>query len=324
MLAQIRSQLVLRDYADRDHPRTVCTLAGGPPAQLIDSQHLAFDVGGSGLGYWAVVDLPGVVMHWFQRPTEQVVSGVAYIPQFLGFSPRLDAVAWLIFDPSTSNDNIHLTTVAGDQVVTTLPSSAPGRCGSPEDSKAAGFAGAEGLYFVLDHQDPRKRSLAVIGDGQPLLRLAPDSGGWQSGSEGPNMALWSPTSDRLYYRISGDVWTWAASSGPRLFLPGVSWYYPTISADGRHLAYAVLRPDGLHDMYVADLATGTPPVKIGAGRNLPMFLNATQLWYRSEGQGICGPSGDRPLIYDLMDGIESPSLIDYPIGVWPATSGWGV
>ena len=324
VLAQIGDQRVLRDYADADHPRNVCTLSGLPPAQLIDSQHLAFDVTADRGEFWVVVDLPRVVTHWFQMPTKPVVPGVTYAPRFLGFSPRLDAVVWRIFDPSTSNDNFHLTTAAGDQLVTTLPSSVPGRCGSPEDSKDAGFASAEGLYFVIDHQDASKRSLAVVRNGQPLLRLLPDSGGWQSGTDGPNMALWSPTSDRLYYRQSGDVWTWAPGSSPSRFLPGVSWYYPTISADGRHLAYSVLRPDGLHDVYLADLGAGTPPVKIGPARNLPMFLNANQLWYRSEGRGGCGPSGDKPLIYDLRDGIESAGLIDNPIGAWPATSGWGV
>ena len=52
----------------------------------------------------------------------------------------------------------------------------------------------------------------------------------------------------------------------------------------------------------------------------PVFLNSTQLWYRSEGQGICGPGGDQPLVYELGDGSEAPSIIDFVGSVWPSTS----
>ena len=51
----------------------------------------------------------------------------------------------------------------------------------------------------------------------------------------------------------------------------------------------------------------------------PVFLNDEQLWYRSEGEGICGSGGDRPLIHSLNDGSEAPSLIDHVVGTWPAT-----
>lgn len=60
---------------------------------------------------------------------------------------------------------------------------------------------------------------------------------------------------------------------------------------------------------------------VGNGnRTLPVFLNSTQLWFKSERQGPCGPGGNQPLIYDLTDRSESPSIIDMPEAVWPATS----
>ena len=93
------------------------------------------------------------------------------------------------------------------------------------------------------------------------------------------MALWSPTAETLYYRQGGDIWQWTDGSGPQLFLPDTNWVQPTISADGAHLAYSVLRPDGLlHDVYLIDLANGGSPQKIGDGaRKLPVFVNSTQL-----------------------------------------------
>ena len=85
------------------------------------------------------------------------------------------------------------------------------------------------------------------------------------------------------------------------------------------MAYSVGASDGLHDVYLVDLAHGGLPQLIGERRNLPVFLNSTQLWYMSEGQDICGPGVDEPLIYSLGDSSESPSVYRV-LGVWPATS----
>lgn len=133
------------------------------------------------------------------------------------------------------------------------------------------------------------------------------------------MATWSPGSETLFYRRGSDVWKWTPGSEPEVFLPGVRWYYPTFSPDGRHFAYAIERAGRLHDVYLLDLTQGDSPSLIAEARNRPVFLNDQQLWYLGEGQGICGPSGDKPLIYSLADGSESPSVIDSVMGTWPAT-----
>lgn len=60
---------------------------------------------------------------------------------------------------------------------------------------------------------------------------------------------------------------------------------------------------------------------IGKGpRTTPPFLNSNLLFYKTEVQGPCGSGGDRSLVYDLSDGSESPSIIDYVGSVWPSTS----
>ena len=162
--------------------------------------------------------------------------------------------------------------------------------------------------------------MVVEGD-KTLVRLAPAQGmPWTPGTR-PAMAVWSPTSDTLFYRQGGDVWTWTPAGGSKSYLPGVSWYYPTISPDGHHLAYAVVRADGLHDVYLVDLGAAAPaPRKIGAGRHMPLFLNSSQVWFKTDSQGACGPGADKRRVYDLNDGIESGSVIDYPLSVWPGTS----
>ena len=198
-----------------------------------------------------------------------------------------------------------------------MPVPIGGRCGTPDDSKWGAYTLGDHL-FVLDQPIPQRNSLFVFEGESEVLSVLPPNGGWTQG-EHPAMAVWSPTSETLYYRQGTDIWSWTAGSNPERYLPGVIWYNPTITPDGTHLAYSVGRSDGLHDVYLVDLAHGGLPQLIGEGRNLPVFLNSTQLWYMSEGQGICGPGVDQPLIYSLGDSSESPSVIHRVLGVWPAT-----
>ncbi len=303
---------VIRDYADPLHPRTACVF---PPdlavAQLIDAHHVL--VGGPNYVY-GVIAVPEKTATWFQLPN----VGDQF-PTLIAVSPQLNAIAYLTADMAGSADKVHIVTAAGDAVAASLTNPHGGRCGSPEESKLGDYAHSGGHLYVLDQPVPALNSLLVLEGNQVKLTLAPQ-GQWPQAMQ-PAMAVWSPTSDTLYYRKDGSVWRWTAAGGARVFLSGVAWYYPTISADGTHLAYAVLRADGLHSVYLVDLAHGGSPQLIGRGaRNLPVFVNSTQLWYRSEGQGICGPGGDQPLIYELGDGSEAPSIIDFVGSVWPSTS----
>jgi len=323
--------LVLRDYADPTHPRSVCQFAGQPAQieQLVDAHHVV--VSGSAtyasgsskpVTLFAVVDLPQVHYHWFQLPTIQDSFST-----LLAVSPNLDEVAWLSSTLAANRiesvDEVHLSRSSGDQVVASIRA-AYGRCGSPDDSRLADYTHAGAHLYVLDQSVPWLNTLVVLQGTEIQFQVSPPAGssnqpGWQRGIQ-PEMAVWSPISETLYYRQNGEVWKWTPA-GRQDFLPGINWYYPTISADGSHLAYSTLRADGLHNVYVVDLAHNGNPKLIGNGaRNLPVFLNSAQLWYKSEAQGICGAGGSQPLIYDLGDGSESPSIIDQVVAVWPSTS----
>ena len=303
---------VIRDYADPAHPRTVCQFpADAPIAQLIDAHHVL--VGGQNFLY-AVVQIPEMKTSWFQLPN----IGDQF-PGLIAVSPLLDAIAYLTTDVAGNTDKVHLVTSSGDAVVASLTNPHGGRCGSAEDSKQGDYAHSGGHLYVLDQPVPTLNSLLVLEGGQAKLAVVPQ-GQWALGTQ-PAMAVWSPTSDTLYYRKAGNVWKWTAAGGARVFLQGVAWYYPSISADGTHLAYAVIRPDGLHNVYLVDLAHSGSPQLIGKGaRTTPVFLNSTQLWYRAEGNPICGPGGDQPLVYELGDGSEAASIVDFVGSVWPSTS----
>jgi hypothetical protein len=315
-------EVVLRDYADPSNPKTVCSFGSGTyrggVVQLIDARHVV--IGSSGA--FAVVDLPELRYHWFAVPYSEDPG--AYSMEFLAVGPKLDQVVWMRRSGLPGEDTIYVTTSAGDQVIATLPTPGSGRCGSPEtDSKTAVYSRSGSHLFVLDQPIFNFHSLVVIAGGTNVLSVVPPSTGWPA-DDAPLMPLWSPTTDTLYYRQGGNIWKWTDGSDPQLFLSDTNWVHPTISADGAHLAYSVLRPEGLvHDVYLVDLANGGSPQRIGDGaRKLPAFINSTQLWYRSQGDdhGCVGSENERPLIYDIVDHVEFDSIIDWVVEVWPATS----
>jgi hypothetical protein len=307
---------VLRDYADIAHPLTACSFGKTRYGlQLIDAHHVLV-LGGDRVplrsNLYAVVDLPQVRAHWFHLPGE--------LPTFLAIAPDLGSVAWLTPDQAANTDQIHLTTHAGDKVVASLPNPHGGRCGSSDDSNRAGYSRSGKHLFILDQPIASLNSLLVLEGDRVALRIVPDSGRWPTGAQ-PAMALWAPASETLYYRKGADVWAWSSAHGSQNFLPAVSWSYPTIAADGHHLAFAVEGQDYLHTVSLLDLPPTSRPIQVGNGkRTLPTFLNARQLWFKSESLGPCGSGGNQPLIYDLSDSSESPSIIDSPVSVWPATS----
>ena len=310
------AEAVLRDYANALTPKTVCLFKGGV-AQLIDARHVVVSACCDPESAYAaaVVDIPEVRYHWFQLPHPP-----GFGAELVAVSPGLDEIAWLSNDDTTgTNRKVHLTTKSGDQVVATLRT-ALGRCGSPDDSKNGAYTHSGSHLYVLDQPVPSSNILIVLQGNQQVLSLVPPSAGWPQGAQ-PAMAVWSPTSQLLFYRQQADVWRWTPAGGAQRYLSGVNWSSPTISADGSHLAYSVLRSDGLHDVYLVDLAHGGSPTRIGKGaRTVPVFLNSTQLWYKTEGPSICGPGSNQPLIYDITDGSESGSVIDQVQAVWPATS----
>lgn len=308
--------IVLRDYADPNKPRTACALGNTAFAvvQLIDARHLVISADS---GTYAVVDVPEVRFRWFRLPASTGVFGT----ELVAVSPALDRIVWKAVRPGNApNDIIHVATVTGDRIVATLPDTNAGRCLAATDSNQSGYTRSGSALFVLDEPLPEISLIVLEGDAVGLSDVAPK--GSPDPATRPLMALWSPTSETLYFKKSGAVWRWTLSGGTTQFLAGVDWSSATISPDGAHLAYAVRRSDGLHDVYLVDLAHGGRPVRIGKGpRDRPVFLNSSQLWFLPQGSTDCvGQAPAGPLVYNVGNGTESPSIIDNVFRVWPATS----
>ena len=327
--------LVLRDYADLANPRTACTFTTSDPVQLIDGHHVV--VSGAGPGLFAVVDLPEVRFHWFQLPTSQNTSA-----EFIAVSPQLDEIVWRKGGPydqmgTILHREIHITTAAGDTVITGLPDEPTGFCGAPSDwSKQGSFSASGEHAFVLDQPrhlqevqgggvsaEASQYSLRVFAGTTLVYSVLPPSAGWAEG-EHPAFPVWSSTSETLYYRLGNDVWRWTPDAGASQFLTGVRWSNSTISPDGRHLAYALHSDatDAPANGYLADLPVPGQPLRIGSVMAGPVFLNNSQLWLITQAvdYGCAGSEKPKPVIYNVDAHGTAVSIIQGVRFVWPATS----
>ena len=90
------------------------------------------------------------------------------------------------------------------------------------------------------------------------------------------MAAWSHLSDRVYYQSAG-VRSWdAATNVVKMVAAGLNWSSPSISPDGRFVAYESTGADGKKRVEVRDLVAG--PVRILTGvLGWPILLSDTEM-----------------------------------------------
>ena len=304
-------ETVLRNYADIANPTTACEGVGSW-TRLLDSRHLWTWDCTDGDCAFAVVDLPDAKYSWYSMPTSKGRGGTV-----AAVAADLQTMAWSRYDRSGGRE-LHVADSAGDHLVFRFPS-LDGRCGSPFDSNRAAFSRSGNYLYVLDQSFPEWNTLVVVGGHDVLLAVEPPADGWDGGF--PMMALWSPIGDTLYYRHGRNVYEWTTVGGRQRVLEGIPWLYPTISPDGLNLVYAIQKADGNHDLYLAPTSDLGNAIRIATNRTNPVFLNDTQLWYRSETGGACaGGEVPRPLVYNIRSGDESPSIIVSVETIWPGTS----
>src|SRR5260370_37233787 len=78
------------------------------------------------------------------------------------------------------------------------------------------------------------------------------------GSSFHTMAAWSRSSDRLYYRDAAGVHSWDPPATVANLAEGLIWNSPSVSPDGRYVAYTVSPDTGPH---VERNCIGTTPVR---------------------------------------------------------------
>jgi hypothetical protein len=123
-----------------------------------------------------------------------------------------------------------------------------GRDGSVSDETIVRFS-RDGKYLLMVDSfvtgaAPALEKLAAfqvisVQDGG-LVWVPPSALGASGNKGGPfiTMAVWSQTSDRLYYRDLTGVHTWDPPTTLGIMAAGLVWYSPSMSPDGSLLAYA--------------------------------------------------------------------------------------
>ena len=298
--------VILRDYVDESHPRTLCTFSL-PILSILDPHHVvALDTASTATNTpTAVIELPsGRVFDIGVAGDVAAVDGD--LSQALWFS---------LSSPPTLHDSWN----GGDHVIQVYPT-VNGMCGLGPTPGAFSRDATYGFATWSQGPDDSFLNIVAASTHTGVFVISPPTEGWQS-FQAPGMALWNPTQDQLFWTQSGGIQTWTPTGGMHLLRSSLTWQYPTMSPDGTHIAYVLTDNSGNGTIYLFDPTTGTSSSKIGTG-TIPMFLTKNWLWVKNNAGG-CGPQDPTSYIYDLSDHTTTASSLDWVYATWPATSSLG-
>jgi hypothetical protein len=300
-----RTGVFLRDYADEASPQNFCSFGEGiAVTQILDPHHVVITSPVA-----AVVELPSANVF------ELGIGGA-----LVAVAPDLSQVMWV---SRSSPPTLHDSWDAGNVEIQAYPAARTTCADTDTVSRAGAFSRIGHNGYALWDQGPRAATyLNVVGNRTAVFALLPPGAGWGR-LGGPRMAVWSPVSDQLFYEQQGNVWHWTPAAGASQFKSGVSWIDPTISPDGKRIAYAVRAANGASIVHIIDSSTGADQGTVSTdGRSRPFFLSDDLLWIKGDQKG-CATGNRSTFVYDLRDQTETQSSLDQVWATWPATSAVG-
>ena len=294
---------ILRDYADESHPRTLCTFRW-PVFSILDPHHVvALDDSGSSTAT-AIIELPSARV--FDLGVAGNVDAIA---------PDFSQVLWY----STGNPPVLQDTwKTGSTTIQVYPELS-GLCGI--EPVAGAFSRDARYGFAVWLQGAAYLNIVDASTHQGVLAIKPPASGQWPPFQGPEMPLWDPVSDQLFWTQGGVIKTWTPSDGTSTLRTGLTWSWPTMSPDGTHLAYILSDSSGNGTVWLLNPQTGASQGKIGTGTQA-MFLTKDWIWVKNN-TGGCGPQSPATYIYDLRDHTTTASSLDWVYATWPATSALG-
>jgi hypothetical protein len=321
-------KVLIQSFHDPLHPTTLCTMSGGS-FKFISGTEIGIVTisspndpihGTSLVGRMSLTDLMPVT----------VVEVPGHVGEF-AWSPDGSSVAYLVNLAVPGNANqVWLKTGNARPRALTPPITFGGRGGSIDDQILVSFSPDGRYVLVVDTAlagavpaSPDQASVQVHSVPDGNLVFVPPSALTSSGKLDPfvTMAAWSRQTDRLYYRDPAGVHTWDPPAAEGILVAGLRWFFPSMSPDGRFVAYAVNMRDQPH-VEVFDLGSNKVQVIPGT-RGSPLFITANMLFEVEYILGQPGPGppygpNGRNFMFDLRTNVETPIPGNIlPTDYWP-------
>jgi len=240
----------VRDVTDLTHPVTRCGLSGGANLRFINSTRISYIVTSSGdlgaAGSLYLVDLAtsttSLVRAWASGGYASWVYNWSHDGQKLSYlSSDSNGVKW------------HVLSAAGDKVLASL-GTVPGRgVNLDNDDAMVGFS-ADGQYVAVEETFTAQKDAQTSTPPIQIVRLS-DYKTVYTRADG-TMGTWGASGARFYFRTGSGVQVWEATGKVQTVQAGLQWIRPWPSADGSHIAYTTLDPQGNHKVGIIDTNGG--------------------------------------------------------------------
>jgi hypothetical protein len=323
-------QSLIISVRDPMHPTTLCTITNAFGVRFISRTEVGYTTTAGtydpNFGYSLIARMK------LTDPTPIPVAKVEGQVPAVGWSPDGSSVAYLTYVGGNFSvpDTNQLWLKTGDAVPRALtpPITVHAR-GLFRDDQVAILFSPDGKYVVmadtvLDFGTPKSPDQAhfqvySVPDGNlvwvpPSAVVRPTAG-----LTFTTMAAWSRQDPhRLFYRDMAGVHTWDPPSAVGTLVSGMSWYTPSVSPDGRFVAYAIYEREQPH-VEVRDLVSNKVQVIPGI-RAAPVFVTDRYLFQAEYAPGQSGPyfQTGREFIVDIRTSVETPLSVNAkPIDIWP-------
>jgi hypothetical protein len=323
-------QSLIISFRDPIHPATLCTITNAFSVRFISRTEFGYTTtAGSNdpnFGYSLIARMK------LTDPTPIPVAKVEHTVPAVGWSPDGSSAAYITYVGGNGNapDTNQLWLMSGDAAPRALtpPITLHSR-GLFRDDQVAVLFSPDGKYVVmadtpLDYGTPKLPDQAhfqvysVLDGNQvwvpPSALIRPIAG-----LTFTTMAAWSrKAAHQLFYRDLAGVHTWDPPSTVGTVVAGMTWYTPSVSPDGRFVAYAIYEREQPH-VEIRDLVSNKVQVIPGI-RAAPFFVTDRFLL---EAEYALGQSGTyfqtgRNFVFDLSSYAETPVAMNArPIDVWP-------
>lgn len=326
---------VIEDLADLTHPVVVCRLPDATSAVFASPKEISY-------AYAVSPRQPGEPAMAIARTnlldltSEVVVTVQGNILNF-AWSPDGSTLAYIEDTglPAGGAGGSHrLWLKQGDGAPRALTPLRPvfGRDGSIADQVGVMFS-PDGNYLAMvdtyasvpgntDNELAYFQVRAALTDWS--LALVPGGGVAGAGKGYPTitMATWSSQVSTLYWHDAEGIESWDPHAGSGIFIKGLTWYRPSVSPNGRLIAYTALDAQSKPHIEVRDLAAGTVRILPGTMRADPMFWSDTVLLQRGSSANVGAPgppyfSSGRVYAVDLSTNRESLMPFAAPLDRWP-------